>query len=171
MAKVLSLFYLPREDLPSGPQTSFSRFEAPPKYSISWQLLTIWVVFDVLLLAAGITFIALSLIWWDPNPIRLMVLSDLDLFAGLILGTLFVATFFCTLPTAFRTVLLDPMRVFPNVAHGVVSVLLAVNLFAVIVCGDIVWWRTLRERVLYFGYWEKGDDAFRELLQQRVCAD
>lgn len=46
---------------------------------VSKSLLGVWVALDILLLAAGIVTLALSIVWRGPNILTNMVLSTADL--------------------------------------------------------------------------------------------
>jgi len=146
---------------------AFTSQQPIPTYSISRRLIIIWVVLDLILLGFGIAFAALAVTWMNADPVRNMILAELDLFAGLALGSLFIATFLLSLPALLQSLALSPEKTFPTSPLIFLILVLAADQLCIIAAGAIVWWRTLQERAEFFVYWEQDSSGLDAILQNK----
>lgn len=121
----------------------------------------VWAFLDFLLLAAGGISIALSVIWRAPDVLRGMVISDLDLTFGLILGIAFCAAFVISVGGVIQ----------PN--HVVIGLqifnyaLVFVGSLCVVV-GSTVWFWTLREQENFRQVWLGLATAKQAAIQEKL---
>jgi len=146
---------------------AFTSSQPIPTYSISKRLIIIWVILDLILLCLGITFAALAVTWMNADPVQNMILAEQDLFAGLALGSIFIATFLLSLPALLQSLALSPEKKFPTSPLVFLILVLAVDQLCVIAAGAIVWWRTLQERAEFFVYWEQDNGGLDTILQNK----
>ncbi|KLO13840.1 hypothetical protein SCHPADRAFT_343592 [Schizopora paradoxa] len=152
---------------PAGPVYPIFAPAPPPIYKLPKRLLGLWISFDLLLLAAGIAFAALSISWLNVDAIHRMVMTQADIFMGLFMGGAFIVTFMLSMPSLLQSLALAPTRVLPT--HPLVRFIgmLFVDEAIVIAAGTVVWWRTLQERIEFSVPFDQGTQEFRDQLQAK----
>jgi hypothetical protein len=127
---------------------------------VSKALMGVWVVFDLLLLAAGAVTIALSIVWRRPDVLMNMVLSNADLLAGTVLGIAFIITFIISIFGVIQRNHITIGLVITNYA-------LLLDGLGIIIIGTFVWFFTLQERANYHKEWVAATSATRIALQDK----
>jgi len=128
---------------------------------VSKRLMGIWAFLDFCLMAAGIVAIVFSMVWREWSLLRQLVISAMDLTAGLALGIMLLITF------AFSIgVVIQPTRV----TWGLVAlnVMLIMDSIAVITIGSIVWFFTLRERANFAVAWSQQSSTIIVEMQDKL---
>lgn len=97
-----------------------------------------WWFFNFTLLTAGAVSLALSIVWRRPDLIMNLVLDDMDLKLGLVLGITFLVTWAISIGAVIQRNHITMGLVFLN------WVLIA-NMFYVLVLGSLIWVFTLHE--------------------------
>jgi len=119
-----------------------------------------WAVLDFLLLAAGATAVALSIVWRQPNILMNMVLSSADLTAGTVLGVALLITFAISLGAIVQQ---------NHVTIGLVilNYVLIVDALGIVIIGTFVWFFTLQERANFYKLWLEATPQTRLILQDQ----
>lgn len=102
----------------------------------------VWAFLDLMLLAAGIVSLALSLVWRRQNLLLNLVLSSADLTAGTVLGAALLITFALSIGGIVQ-------RNHITIGLVILNWSLILDAIAVLVIGTFVWFYTLRERNSY----------------------
>jgi len=128
---------------------------------VSRKLMGAWAVLDFLLLAAGATTIALSIIWRAPNVLMNMVLDSSDLTAGMVLGIALLVTFAVSIGAIVQK---------NHVTLGLVilNYTLIVDSLAIVVIGTLLWFFTLEERENFHKLWLGATRDTRLTLQDQL---
>jgi len=121
----------------------------------------VWSFLDLCLLAAGAISIAFSIIWRAPDLLRDLVVSDLDLTVGLVLGIAFVSTFVISVGAVIQR---------NHITIGLVILNWALVLCGIgdVVIGSIVWFYTLQERANFHLVFQNIDDTTRQKVQDSL---
>ncbi|KAF8163062.1 tetraspanin Pls1 family [Crassisporium funariophilum] len=128
---------------------------------VSKKLIGVWVVLDILLLAAGAVALALSLVWRAPNVLMNMVLSAADLTAGTVLGIALLVTFVISIAAIIQ-------RNHVTVGLVILNYALLVDAIGIIVVGTFVWFFTLQERANFHKLWLEATPGTRIILQDQL---
>ncbi|PFH49096.1 hypothetical protein AMATHDRAFT_48971 [Amanita thiersii Skay4041] len=128
---------------------------------VSRKLLGVWVALDILLLAAGVVALVLSIVWRAPNTLMNMVLSPEDLTAGMVLGVALLVTFAISIAAIVQSNHITIGLVIMNYA-------LLVDVFGVGFIGSFVWFFTLQERNNFHKLWLEASDEARVVLQDQL---
>ncbi|KAF8459974.1 hypothetical protein JB92DRAFT_2802455, partial [Gautieria morchelliformis] len=129
-------------------------------------LLAFWAFFDTVLLASGILAVVVSILWHAPNnTLRMLVITQEYMTAGLVLGTLLLLTFLVSIPAILSVPARDTFRSTPLT---VLNILLIIDTFAVLGVGTLVWWATLRERVHFAGVFDAASVQTRSVVQDQL---
>jgi len=120
-----------------------------------------WSFLDLCLLAAGAISIAFSIIWRAPDLLRDLVISDLDLTVGLVLGIAFVSTFVISVGAIIQR---------NHITIGLVILNWALVLCGIadVVIGSVVWFYTLKERANFHLVFQDIDDTTRQKVQDAL---
>jgi len=123
--------------------------------------MTVWGVLDILLLAAGVASIVLSIVWKAPNVLMNMVLSEVDLTAGLVLGISLVVTFALSIGALVQR---------NHVVTGfvILNYALLIDAVAILAIGTFVWFYCLQERANFRVLWEQASPTTRIILQDQL---
>jgi len=105
----------------------------------SKQLMTVWTVLDLCLLAAGAISLAFSIVWRSPDLLRDLVISDMDLTMGMALGIIFLITWVVSVGAIVQ-------RNHVTIGLVILNWFLIATAIAVAVVGSSIWFFTLRER-------------------------
>ncbi|RXW24924.1 hypothetical protein EST38_g937 [Candolleomyces aberdarensis] len=125
---------------------------------VSRALMASWAVLDVLLLAAGVVALALSIVWRAPNVLMNMVLSNADLTAGTILGVSLVVTFVISVTAIVqRNHVIFPLEI--------LNWALLIDSIGIVVIGTFVWFYTLRQRANFYDLWKVASREDKLFLQ------
>lgn len=120
-----------------------------------------WAVLDVLLLAAGVVALALSIVWRAPNILMNMVLSHADLTAGTVLGVALLITFAVSLGAVVQ-------RNHITMGLVVLNYALLIDAVGIVIIGTFVWFYTLQERANFHQLWLSASSATRIALQDQL---
>ncbi|KAL7415186.1 tetraspanin [Mrakia frigida] len=118
------------------------------------KLTIIWSLLNVCLLAAGALTIAFSFVWRKQDTLLNMVISTMELNAGLALGILLVLTSFFAVPSILQSPNNNSLLIFLNWA--VVG-----DIIAATVVGSIVWFYSLCQRDEFAVSWSGFTDPER----------
>lgn len=131
---------------------------------VSKALMASWAALDVLLLAAGVVSLVLSIVWRAPNILMNMVLSDADLTAGTILGIALLITFVISVTAIIQ-------RNHVTMPLVILNYVLVADAIGVVIIGTFVWFYTLRERANFHDMWRLATRDERISLQDqfRCC--
>ncbi|KAJ2931403.1 hypothetical protein H1R20_g5718, partial [Candolleomyces eurysporus] len=125
---------------------------------VSRALMASWAVLDVLLLAAGVVALALSIVWRAPNVLMNMVLSNADLTAGTILGVSLIVTFVISVTAIVqRNHVIFPLEI--------LNWALLIDSIGIVVIGTFVWFYTLRQRANFYELWKVASREDKIFLQ------
>jgi len=127
---------------------------------VSKKLLGVWAFLDLLLLAAGVVSVALSITWRAPNILMNMVLSNNDLTAGTILGVALLTTFAVSIGGIVQRNHITLGLVLLNWA-------LVLDALGIVIIGTFVWFFTLKERANFHQLWLAATPAVRQTLQDQ----
>jgi hypothetical protein len=127
---------------------------------VSRKLMGIWAGLDFLLLAAGVISIALSIVWRAPNILLNMVISNIDLTAGMVLGIALIVTFFVSIGGIVQRNHITLGLVVLNYALIIDSLILGV-------IGSGVWFFTLQLRANLQPVWAQSPPNVRLALQDQ----
>jgi hypothetical protein len=131
---------------------------------VSKRLMGVWAALDILLLAAGVISLILSLVWRAPNILMNMVLSSADLTAGTILGVALLITFVISIGAIVQ-------RNHVTIGLVILNYALLFDALAILVIGTFVWFYTLQERANFHKLWIDAPRETRITLQDqfRCC--
>jgi len=127
---------------------------------VSKVLIGVWVALDVLLLAAGVVALALSIVWRTPNILMNMVLSSADLTAGTVLGVALIVTFVISVGAIIQ-------RNHVTIGLVILNYALLMDAIGILVIGTFVWFFTLQERANFHKLWLNATPATRLTLQDK----
>jgi len=127
----------------------------------SKSLKTVWGVFNVALLTAGVILIAFSVVWRSHNLLRNMVLSEMDLNAGLFLGILFLLTWAISIIGMLQ-------RNYITIGLIITNWALIGDAIAVVVIGGMVWFYTLTPTNNFLMAWKAAGPATQQALQDSL---
>jgi len=127
---------------------------------VSKTLMGVWVALDILLLAAGVLTLALSIVWRAPNILINMVLSSADLKAGTILGVALLATFMISIGAIIQ-------RNHVTIGLVLLNYALLVDAIGILVIGTFIWFSTLQERANFHKLWVDASPVVRIALQDK----
>jgi len=128
---------------------------------VSKTLIGVWVVLDILLLAAGVLTLVLSIVWHAPNILMNIVLSNTDLTAGTILGIALLTTFMVSVGAIIQ-------RNHVTIGLVLLNYALLVDAIGILVIGTIIWFSTLKERANFHQSWMEASPAVRIALQDKL---
>jgi len=120
----------------------------------------VWIGLDILLLAAGVFTLALSIVWRAPNILMNMVLSHTDLTAGTILGVVLLTTFMISVGAIIQ-------RNHVTIGLVLLNYALLVDAIGILIIGTFIWFSTLQERANFHQSWVEASPAVRITLQDR----
>lgn len=131
---------------------------------VSRGLMASWAALDIMLLAAGVISLVLSIVWRAPNVLMNMVLSNADLTAGTILGVALLITFAISVTAIVQ-------RNHVTLPLVVLNYALVIDAMGVVIIGTFVWFYTLRERANFYELWKLATREQRITLQDqfRCC--
>jgi len=123
-------------------------------------LMTLWGTLDFFLLASGGVMIAFSILWKAPDVFRNLVLTEMDLTVGMILGILYAVTFIISVGAIVQR---------NHVTIGLVMLnwLLIVDTAFTVGFASVLWFRTLEEQVNYEKVWIAAPAQTRLTLQDQ----
>jgi len=127
---------------------------------VSKRLMGVWVAVDILLLAAGVLSLALSIVWRAPNILINFVLSNTVLTAGTILGVALLTTFMISIGAIIQ-------RNHVTIGLVLLNYALLIDAIGILVIGTFVWISTLQERAIYHKLWVAASPAVRIALQDK----
>jgi hypothetical protein len=113
------------------------------------------------MLAAGALVIAFSMAWRSHNVLRNLVLSQMDLNAGLILGIAFIVTWMISILG-----ILQPNHI--TMGLVITNWALIIDAIAVITIGGIVWFYTLTPTNNFLMAWKAVGPASQQALQDSL---
>lgn len=125
-------------------------------------ILGFWAFFDVCLLAAGVISVVFALIWQQgEHPLRHIVITGMDLTAGLVLGIFLLITFIFSIGA-----IVQPHHV--TLPLALLNWALIVDTLAVVVVGTMVWWATLQERKIFGDAFSAASSEVRQGIQDQL---
>jgi len=127
----------------------------------SKSLKSVWAFFNVAILAAGALLIAFSVVWRPHNVLRNLVLSQMDLNAGLILGIAFLLTWVMAIIGILQ-------RNHVTIGLVITNWALIVDAVAVITIGCIVWFYTLTPANNFLMAWKAAGPVTQQALQNSL---
>lgn len=127
----------------------------------SKSLKAVWALFNVALLAAGAILITFSIIWRSHDVIRNFVVSEMDLNAGLALGSAFVLTWMTSVTGMIQRNHITMPLIITNWA-------LIGDAIGVVIIGCIVWFYTLTPTYDFLIAWEAASPATQQALQDSL---
>jgi len=125
---------------------------------VSKTLMGVWVALDIILLAAGVLALALSIVWRAPNILINMALSSAYLNAGTILGVALLISFIISIVAILQ-------RNHVTIGLVLLNYALVVDAIGILVVGTIIWFSTLQERAHFHGWWVDTSPEIRITLQ------
>jgi len=127
---------------------------------VSKRLMGVWAALDILLLAAGVISLVLSMVWRSPNILMNMVLSSADLTAGTLLGIALLITFVISVGAIVQ-------RNHVTIGLVILNYALLADALAILVIGTFVWFYTLQERAEFHKLWIDAPRETRIFLQDQ----
>jgi len=123
-------------------------------------LMTLWGALDFFLLAAGGVMIAFSILWKAPDAFRNLVLTEMDLTVGMILGILYAVTFIISVGAIVQR---------NHVTIGLVMLnwLLILDTAFTVLFASVLWFRTLDEQANFEKVWIAAPAQSRLALQDQ----
>jgi hypothetical protein len=117
-----------------------------------------WWFFNVTLLAAGSVALALSIVWRQADVLMNMILPDMDLTVGLVLGLFFLVTWVVSVGAVIQK---------NHVTGGLVLLnwLLIADMLYLTVAGTVIWFFTLRMRDNFHTIWSEQTPSTRITIQ------
>jgi hypothetical protein len=125
---------------------------------VSMVLMALWGTFDFFLLAAGGVMIAFSILWKAPDVFRNLVLTDMDLTVGMILGILYAVTFIISVGAIVQ-------RNHVTIGLVILNWLLIFDTVFTLLFASVLWFRTLQEQVNFEKVWIAAPAQARLTLQ------
>lgn len=124
----------------------------------SKQLMAVWGLLDFLLLAAGGGIIAFSVILRAPDALRNLILTDLDLNFGLVLGIMYVATFVISVGAIIQ-------QNHVTIGLAILNWVLIANTVVTVLFGANLWFMTLQENANFGNVWKNTTPERRIAVQ------
>jgi len=121
-------------------------------------LMALWGTFDFFLLAAGGVMIAFSILWKAPDVFRNLVLTDMDLTIGMVLGILYAVTFVISVGAIVQ-------RNHVTIGLVILNWLLIIDTTFTVLFASVLWFRTLQEQVNFEKVWIATSVQTRLTLQ------
>jgi hypothetical protein len=117
-----------------------------------------WWLLNVTLLAAGTVTLALSIVWRQADILMNMILPDMDLTVGLVLGLFFLVTWVVSVGAVIQK---------NHITGGLVLLnwLLIVDMLYLTVAGTVIWFFTLRMRDSFRTVWSEQTPSTRIAIQ------
>jgi len=123
-------------------------------------LMAFWGTIDFFLLAAGGITIAFSILWKAPDVFRNLVMTDMDLTIGMVLGILYAVTFVISVGAIVQ-------RNHVTIGLVILNWILIVDTVFTIVFASVLWFRTLQEQKNFEGVWIAAPAQTRLTLQDQ----
>jgi len=124
----------------------------------SKRLMLSWWLFNITLLAAGVVTLALSIVWRQPDILMNLVLPDMDLTVGLVLGVFFLVTWAFSIGAVIQ-------RNHITIGLVLLNWLLIVAMVYLTVAGSVIWFFTLRLRNNFHTRWSQQTPVTRVEIQ------
>jgi len=123
-------------------------------------LMAVWGTVDFFLLAAGGVMIAFSILWRAPDAFRNLVMTEMDLTVGMVLGILYAVTFVVSVGAIVQR---------NHVTIGLVMLnwLLILDTAFTVVFASVLWFRTLQEEDNFEKVWIAAPAQTRLTLQDQ----
>jgi len=128
---------------------------------VSRALMGVWAVLDLLLLAAGVVALTMSIVWRSPNMLLNMVFSDAYLTSGMVLGVALLITFAISIVAIVQ-------RNHITVGLVVLNWILILDALAIVIVGTFIWFMTLRERDNFHHVFAEQTPAARIAIQDKL---
>ncbi|KAF9052786.1 hypothetical protein BJ165DRAFT_1523549 [Panaeolus papilionaceus] len=133
---------------------------------VSKRLMGVWAALDILLLAAGVISLVLSMVWRSPNILMNMVLSSADLTGN------YPHPLPCNMPLILFSYNLSlySWHLAGNRSVNYILILnyaLLADALAILVIGTFVWFYTLQERAEFHKLWIDAPRETRIFLQDQ----
>jgi len=125
---------------------------------VSMVLMALWGTFDFCLLAAGGVMIAFSILWKAPDVFRNLVLIEMDLTVGMLLGILYAITFVISVGAIVQ-------RNHVTIGLIILNWLLIFDTAFTILFASVLWFRTLQEQINFEKVWIAAPALSRLALQ------
>jgi len=121
-----------------------------------------WAFFDICVLASGILAVIFSIVWHSPNnTLRMLVVTDMDMTAGLAIGISMLITFVFSIGA-----IVQPNHVTRPLA--LLNWLLILDTLGVVIVGTMVWWATLQERKNFAMAFDAASNQTRLIIQNQL---
>jgi hypothetical protein len=127
----------------------------------SKQLMGVWAFLDFCLLAAGGLSIAMSIIWRAPDLLRDLIVSDMDLTLGMVLGIFLVISFVVSIAAVVQ-----PNHV--TMGFAILNWFLVVDGIVTVSAGSTIWFWTLKERANFQTVWKAAPETTRAKIQDQL---
>jgi len=124
----------------------------------SKKLMGFWWFFNFTLFAAGAVSLALSIVWRRPDLLMNLILHDMDLNLGLVLGIMFLVTWAISIGAIIQ-------RNHLNAGLFFLNWVLVVNMLYVLILGTLLWAFTLHELDNFHQVYSKQTPATRVAFQ------
>jgi len=123
-------------------------------------LMALWGALDFLLLAAGGVMIAFSILWKAPDAFKNLVLTEMDLTVGMVLGIVYAVTFIISVGAIVQR---------NHVTIGLVMLnwLLILDTIFTVLFASVLWFRTLDEQANFEKVWIAAPAQARLALQDQ----
>jgi len=128
---------------------------------VSKKLTFAYTLSTILLLAAGVITLVLSLLWRSSDPLRNLILTSSNLTSGIVLGVMYLATVIVAVAA-----IIQPVHV--TLGLQILNWTLVADSIATIVIGSIIWFFTLKERNNYFNIYAKQSQASIQSIQDSL---
>jgi hypothetical protein len=125
---------------------------------VSMVLMALWGAFDFFLLAAGGVMIAFSILWKAPDVFRNLVLTDMDLTVGMLLGILYAVTFIISVGAIVQ-------RNHVTIGLVILNWLLIFDTAFTLLFASVLWFRALQEQANFEQVWIAASAQARLTLQ------
>jgi len=123
-------------------------------------LMALWGAFDFFLLAAGGVMIAFSILWKAPDVFRNLVLTEIDLNVGMVLGILYAVTFIISVGAVVQ-------RNHVTIGLVILNWLLIFDTVFTLIFASVLWFRTLQEQDGFQRVWIAAPAQARLALQDQ----
>ncbi|KAF9792231.1 tetraspanin Pls1 family [Thelephora terrestris] len=124
----------------------------------SQKLMLSWWLLNVTLLAAGIVTLALSIVWRQPDILMNLVLPDMDLTVGLVLGAFFLVTWAFSIGAVIQ-------KNHITIGLALLNWILIVAMLYLTAAGSVIWFFTLRIRNNFHTRWSQQTPSTRIAIQ------
>jgi len=125
---------------------------------VSMVLMALWGTFDFFLLAAGGVMIAFSILWKAPDVFRNLVLTNMDLTLGMVLGILYAVTFVISVGAIVQ-------RNHVTIGLVILNWLLIIDTTFTVLFAAVLWFPTLQEEDNFEKVWIATSVQTRLTLQ------